>query len=459
MGQWIQWLTGNWLQVAIPVIAFLASYVVGLWLRRVAYDAFNRWIARAKWEGSRLVVETTRRPFLHWFLLLGGYIAIYVSVLPPEWKTAGGKIVATLFILSLTWVVVRLSEKLLELSLPKLKAPPTPTTLVVNIVRVSVIVVGVLIVLDIWGAPTTPIILVLAAGLFIGGLALRDTILNLFSGAQVVWGEQIKVGDFIRLGSGETGHVTGITWRNTQIRTLEGSSVLIPNSMLARTTLTNYGHPVKEATFPLHFSTRLHLKELTGLKASNLRELVDTLKQVPDSVVYYHTHHFLEEHHYLTPEPANDFALWVSDALGNEVLGERLASIDTFDFATIGALKKRLVDVIENYLEKSPAGGEAPEGGEFHFIRSKSIILPTPYVARDLREFAEVMKKITIDSIYFHIFDARLRLQKGTNDFSIWIDDCLGEQELADEIARLDPYVYTLESLRAKIVQLVEEHI
>jgi len=459
MTQWIRWLIDNWLQIAIPTLAFLACYVVGLWLRRVAYRAFDRWVVKARWEGSQLVVQTTRRPFLHWFILLGAYIAIHVSVLPAEGKTIAGRAMASLFILSLMWVAVSLSEKLVKLYLPKLKAPQTPTTLVANIARVTVIVVGVLILLDIWGAPTTPIILVLAAGLFIAGLALRDVIPNFFLGTQVALGEQIKVGDFIRLGSGEAGHVTSITWRNTQIKTLEGNSVLIPNSTLARTTLTNYGHPIKEATTPLRFSTRLHLKELTGLKAHNLHELVDTLKQVPDSVVYYHTHHFLEEHHYLTPEPANDFALWVSDALGNDVLGERLASIDTFDFATIGALKKRLVDVIENYLEKSPAGGEAPEGGEFHFIRSKSIILPTPYVARDLREFAEVMKKITIDSIYFHIFDARLRLQKGTNDFSIWIDDCLGEQELADEIARLDPYVYTLESLRAKIVQLVEEHI
>ncbi len=68
------------------------------------------------------------------------------------------------------------------------------------------------------------------------------------------------------------------------------------------------------------------MKELTGLKARNLRELADTLKVVPDSVIYYHTHHFLEEHHYLTPQPANDLAMWVEEALGDEVLAERLAA-------------------------------------------------------------------------------------------------------------------------------------
>lgn len=459
MIEWVQWLINNWLLVAIPILAFLASYVVGLWLRRVAYGAFDRWMTRAKWEGSQLVVETTWHPFLHWFLLLGAYIAIQVSVLPSGSKGIVGKVIGSLFILSLVWVAVRLSEKLLKLYLAKIKAPQPPTTLAVNIAKVTVIVVGVLILLDMWGAPTTPIILALAAGLFIAGLALRDAIPNFISGAQIAWGEQIKAGDFIKLESGEAGYVTDITWRDTQIKTLEGNFILIPNSALARTTVINYGRPLKKATYPFRFYTRLHLKELTGLRASNLRELVNILREVSDSVVYYHTHHFLEEHHYLTPEPANDFALWVSDALGNEVLGERLASIDTFDFPTIGALKMRLVDVIEDYLAKSRDGQIAPEGREFHFIRSVSVVLPTPYVAHDLREFVEVMKKITIDSIYFHVFEARLRLQKGTNDFSIWIEDCLEEHDLADKIARLDPYVYTLEGLRSTIIQLIEKRI
>jgi small-conductance mechanosensitive channel len=205
MSQWIQWLVDNWLDVVIPAIALLACYVVGLWLRRIAFRVLSRWIEKAKWEGGKLVVETTRRHFLYWFLLLGAYIAIHVSILPPAGKTVGVKVIGSLFILSLMWVAARLSERLLKLYLPKMKVPQPPVAVMVNIARVVVIVFGILVLLDIWGAPTTPIVLVLAAGLFIAGLALRDVIPNLFLGAQVVWGEQIKVGDFIGLGSGDTG--------------------------------------------------------------------------------------------------------------------------------------------------------------------------------------------------------------------------------------------------------------
>lgn len=183
MIQLIEWINDNWLAVAIPVLVFVAFWVAGLWLRRIAYDAFNQWLLRTNWEGRQLVIEKTRNPFLHWFLLLGAYIAIQVSALPSEATTIAGKIIASLFVFSLIWVAISLSEKMVNLYLPKLrsylakvKAPQPATILAVNIVRAIIVIVGISILLGIWGAPNTWGILVLAGGLIIAGLALRDAI-------------------------------------------------------------------------------------------------------------------------------------------------------------------------------------------------------------------------------------------------------------------------------------------
>lgn len=216
---------------------------------------------------------------------------------------------------------------------------------------------------------------------------------------------------------------------------------------------------MKKATEPFRFSTRLHLKELTGLKAKSLRQLADMLREVPDSVIYYHTHHFIEEHHYLIPEPPNDFAVWVRNALGDEVLSERLASIDTFDFPTLESLREGILSVIEESLVSKRDPRHAPEGREFHFAKSVSVILSLPYVAYDLREFVEVLREVSRGCLYFHIFESRLRLGKGENDFSIWMRDKLGEAELAEKISHLDPYNYTLEGLRSLLIQIIEERI
>jgi small-conductance mechanosensitive channel len=451
------WLTKNWLHIAVPLLVFLATYVVGLWVRRVVYRAFNRWLV-GKWEGGQLIIQTTRTQFIYWFMILGAFIAIQISKLDSAGKVLAGKILASLFVFSLTWVVVGLSVKILRLYVDKNPRLQTSETLIVNVVRITIAVVGALVLLDIWGAPTSPIILVLAVVIVLAVL-FRDSIANLFSGFQLAQGEQIKTGDFIKLESGESGYVTYVSWRSTQIRGLDGNLVMIPNSRLLQSTIVNYGRPLKKATKPFRFYTHLTLKEVTGLKASNLAELAKLLKEVPDSVIYYHTHSFLEEHQYLTPEPANDFALWVSDELGDEVLGEKLANIYTFDFSTIDALRARIEGVVRDYLSKNPDGRTAHEGREFHFIKSTTFILPTQYVAHDLREFVEVLRQVSLNSLSYHIFEARLRLKKGVNDFSIWIEGCLDDKDLADRLAYLDPYNYTLEGLRSTIIQLIEKRI
>ena len=455
----LDWLRINWVDVVVPLLIFLAVYICALWIRRIAYRAFARWSKQSRWEGSQIIVRTTRTPFLYWLLLLGAYIAIHISSLGPVWKINIERSIASLFVISLGWVFASLVGRLARHYIGRIGRLKIPTNLLINVVRITVFVVCALIILDIWGAPTTPIILLLFAVIVVAALAFKDIISNIASAFEIARGRQIDVGDFVRLESGEEGYVTDVGWRTTGIRALDGNLIVVPNSRLVQSTVINYGHPLKKATAPFRFYSRLNLKEVTGLKASNLKELVTILKKVPGSVIYYHTHNFLEEHHYLTPEPANDFALWVSDELGNEVLGEKLSFIDTFAFPTIASLRSRIIGVIEDYLSKNPDDRNAPEGREFHFIKSVSFIIPTSYIVRDLREFVEVLRKVSLDSIHFHMFEARLRLKKGVNDFSIWIEDCLEDKDLADRLASLDPYNYTLEGLRSTIVQLIEKRI
>ncbi len=218
--------------------------------------------------------------------------------------------------------------------------------------------------------------------------------------------------------------------------------------------------PLRKAKEPFQFRTRSHLAELTGLKAKSLRELVDLLKSAPDGVVYYHTHHFLAEHHYLTPEPPNDFAGWVTNVLRDDILGEQLASVDTFDFSDLVSLRDKLANIIEEHLEgHGDHSMEAEPGREFFFIKSVSVVVATAYRAYDLREFVEALKKVTVGSLYFHMFEARLRLGRRQNDFSTWLESGLDENDLAHEVAGLDPYNYSLEGLRSALTRLIENRL
>ena len=223
--------------------------------------------------------------------------------------------------------------------------------------------------------------------------------------------------------------------------------------------LTAVRSPAHPAAF--QFYTSLILQESTGLRASTLSTLAKLLRTVPDSCIYYHTHHFLLQHHYLTPEPTNDFAYWVTEVLGEEPLGELLASIDILEHASLQSLRQALAGTVEKYLTEAPTAHLrfVSEGEEFFFVKSVHVVMPTPYRASTLGEFAHALEHVSVRSLYFHIFDARLRVGRPTNDFAIWIADQLGLKALGENISRLDPYIHTLDTLRAILLSLIRQEL
>jgi hypothetical protein len=208
-----------------------------------------------------------------------------------------------------------------------------------------------------------------------------------------------------------------------------------------------------------HFSTSLDLTLATNQRARDAAELLQQVRQASGAAIYFHTHHFLMQHQHLSPEPTNDFAYWVTTALQEDRLGEQLAAIDIIQFRSLSALRDRIASVLQRFLDQSTTLRTAPPGEEFHVREAVSFIVPTGHVAHDLREFASCIEQIGLASISFHMFDARLRLERGANDFSEWLKNAHGEIQLADAIARLDPYTHTMEGLRRQIVRLVRRRI
>lgn len=207
---------------------------------------------------------------------------------------------------------------------------------------------------------------------------------------------------------------------------------------------------------PFYFNTRITQVELLGRTAKNVKELWEGIKKVPHSSIYHHTHRYLEQHRYFSPEHPNDFSYWINTSLGLKKMGERIASVDIIQFSDIEELRKKFIDILEEYIRVTPNLRNCLPGEEFRFLSSKIFILPTPFIAHSLREFLDCLERVTIHSLYFHMFEARLRLKRPDNDFSCWFRDS-GFIELADRISRLDPYTYTLEGLRKRIITLVRE--
>ena len=103
--------------------------------------------------------------------------------------------------------------------------------------------VGTLFALSALGIPISPI----WAGLGIGGiavaLAVQPTLANFFAGTYVVTEGELNIGNYIELENGPAGYVAEVGWRSTKIRTMFNNLVIIPNSRMAESIVTNYNSP------------------------------------------------------------------------------------------------------------------------------------------------------------------------------------------------------------------------
>ncbi len=213
------------------------------------------------------------------------------------------------------------------------------------------------------------------------------------------------------------------------------------------------------ARAPFYFNSASHLLRIGREKATNLQELLEALKSCPDASIFQHTFQTLEEHHFIKEGFSNDFSHWAFASCNEVELAERLAALDVREFTSIPALRDRLVQIIESYLQKNPRAGTRAAMEPFYLMAADLVVVPTPYVARNLEEFADGLRKVSIHSIYYHFIDARLRLKLDTNDFSIWLEQELDLPALADRLNRIDIYTSTLEGVRRTILRDIEAEI
>ena len=123
-----------------------------------------------------------------------------------------------------------------------------------GLLRGFVVGLGALIFLQSIGISITPILASLGIGSLAIALALQETLSNFFAGIYVSIDKPVQVGDFIRLESGDEGCVSDVGWRSTRIRTGANNTVIIPNSKLIGSVLTNYSLPTREIAVPVEIT-------------------------------------------------------------------------------------------------------------------------------------------------------------------------------------------------------------
>jgi small-conductance mechanosensitive channel len=203
--------------------------------------------AKTPWNVDDIVVSSLRRPLPIWFLFGGLFVALHIVSLPEAIATVVGKVLVVLLIASLTLWAAGLGARLFDLTSATDGAAAARSAGVLRyVVKIAVLAVGALVLLSTLGISVTPVLTTVGIGGLAVALGLQETLANLFAGIQVTLAGNFRIGDFVRLESGEEGYVDDIAWRATRIRTLPNNTVLIPNHRLAESVVTNYHRPSRD---------------------------------------------------------------------------------------------------------------------------------------------------------------------------------------------------------------------
>lgn len=142
---------------------------------------------------------------------------------------------------------------------------------------VVIVLAGAMIVLDTLGIQISPLL----AGLGIGGLAvalaLQPLLANLFASSYMLSDASVRVGDQIEVAGGPAGRVEDIGWRATRLRNADNNIVIVPNSLLAGSVVTNYsaGDPTMDARVELGLPYTADLARVVELLTAEARRVRD----------------------------------------------------------------------------------------------------------------------------------------------------------------------------------------
>jgi small-conductance mechanosensitive channel len=231
--------------IIIPVGVALLAMCLLLIFRGIAFKVLHKWAASTQSRVDDIAIDVFRLPSIYWCIAIGLYLGLAVSEIDEKYIYIINKTIYVLVIFSMTIAAANLAGRLFKSYIQHSNFPLPTTGLTYAILNGIILITGFLIILTVLGISVTPLITALGVGGLAVALALQPTLANLFAGIHIMMEQAVRVGDFIKLESGQEGYVEDITWRTTRIRMLPNNMVVIPNGTLSQSIVTNYYLPEK----------------------------------------------------------------------------------------------------------------------------------------------------------------------------------------------------------------------
>ncbi len=228
-----------------------AAYLIWIVLILVVVPRLMRYLKkkadRTRHIFDEILVSASALPLILFLIGLG--FTVFIDTMPPlpkRWIRYSDALLILLFVLAGYFFLDRLMIEVLRRYSKKIEAMDTSAGVVKIFYRIIILGFIFLIILDQLKITITPFLASLGVGGLVVALALQDTLANFFAGIYIVFDRPIRIGDYIMLESGKEGYVTQIGWRSTRVRMLPNNILIVPNSKLMSSQITNFYLPEME---------------------------------------------------------------------------------------------------------------------------------------------------------------------------------------------------------------------
>ncbi|WP_315003183.1 mechanosensitive ion channel family protein [uncultured Selenomonas sp.] len=229
-----------------PTCIVLGALTVGIIADRLIRRYINHHLAVDENTWKYVFIRSLHGVSIFFSFIIGLYWAIKAVEISPTLTKLLSYLLFTSNVITITRVLARTVDGVVTMYFERSNKDLPKTTLLNNILISVIYVMGVLVILQYYGISIAPILTAAGVGGMAVALALQETLANIFAGLHLILSKQIRIGDYIRLGTGEEGRVTDIAWRFTTIVPVGASNtVVIPNKTIAGANITNFSMPTR----------------------------------------------------------------------------------------------------------------------------------------------------------------------------------------------------------------------
>ncbi|RMG58120.1 MAG: mechanosensitive ion channel family protein [Deltaproteobacteria bacterium] len=233
----------EWKSYLLFTLAFAVIYLAGFFLRGFIFTRVRSLAHKSRWTLDDKILDILEKYYLPLIIVISIFISLSIVQIPEQGRAFFEKLAEVIFLGTVTFAAARFGGVYVDRISEKTGGRLPSTSLLENVVKGVILVIGFLIITSALGISITPLITALGVGGLAVALALQEPLANLFAGFYINLTGKIRKGDYIKLDSGEEGHVEDITWRYTYVRALGNNLFIIPNTKVSSAIVTNFDLP------------------------------------------------------------------------------------------------------------------------------------------------------------------------------------------------------------------------